>query len=204
MLSFWKNKIISLRICRHRAFHEQSYGKRVLLSAIWKTGGSLTIEAALVLTLFLFAMLTLLSLSSLLLFTIRTQEALHQQAKYLAQQAYIEWEFDEKAVQYAVLEQIGPPPYWRRHRLIMGQQDLIFQKQTCRTENLLSLRLAMRQRFRMICSAYCVIDLLKAVLCTHGLDMKRGLMEENMAFWRNMFILQKTVRSITATVNAVT
>lgn len=107
MLSFWKNKKISLRICRHSPFHKRSDRRRVLLSATRKPAGSLTIEAALVLPLFLFAMLALLSLLSLLLFSVRVQEVLHQQARYLAQQAYVEWETDEKAVESAVMEEIG-------------------------------------------------------------------------------------------------
>ncbi len=109
ILSFWKNKKISLRICRHRPFHERIDRKRVLLSATKESAGSLTIEAALVLPLFLFALLSLLSLLSLLLFSVRMQEALHQQTKYLAQQAFVEWETDEIAVQEAVVKEIGEP-----------------------------------------------------------------------------------------------
>ncbi|MFT3982667.1 MAG: hypothetical protein QM697_02070 [Lachnospiraceae bacterium] len=79
----------------------------MLLSVIMKPAGSLTIEAALVLPLFLFAMLSLLSLLSLLLFSVRVQEVLHQQTKYLAQQAYVEWETDVTALQTAFIEEIG-------------------------------------------------------------------------------------------------
>ncbi len=104
--SFWKNKKISLRICRHRFFNERINRKRVLLSTAAESVGSLTIEAALVLPLFLFSMLALLSLLSLLLFSVRMQETLHQQTKYLAQQAYEKWETDDIAVQEAIVKDL--------------------------------------------------------------------------------------------------
>ncbi|HOO27976.1 MAG TPA: hypothetical protein PLU43_05885 [Lachnospiraceae bacterium] len=80
--------------------------------------GSLTVEAALVLPLFLFSMIALLSLLSLLLFHVRVQGVLQQQAKYMAQQAYTEAAFDKEDVCLSVLDEIGE--YMLSHAPIKG------------------------------------------------------------------------------------
>lgn len=113
MLSFGQIKNSSLQICRHQFFQIKANRKRVLLLAVplrrkaKVQTGSLTIEAALVLPMFLFALISLLSLLSLLLFYMKLQGALHQQARYMAEQAYISWDFTVEEIQTAVLERIG-------------------------------------------------------------------------------------------------
>lgn len=111
MLSFAQIKKPSLQICRQKLLQSKQKRKRVLLlTTPCKTPckkGSLTIEAALVLPMFLFAMLSIISLLSLLLFHMKLQGALHQQAKSIAQQAYIEWNFSEAEVQMGILDEVG-------------------------------------------------------------------------------------------------
>lgn len=107
MLSFVQIKKSSLQICRQKLLQSKQKRKRVLLLTTPYKRGSLTIEAALVLPMFLFAMLSILSLLGLLLFYMKLQGALHQQAKYIAKQAYAEWDFSEAELQMEILDEIG-------------------------------------------------------------------------------------------------
>ena len=68
--------------------------------------GSLTIEASLVIPVFLFAMFLVLSVINLLRFHLNLQEAVHQEAKKLAITAYESWDCSEASVRSSVLSRL--------------------------------------------------------------------------------------------------
>lgn len=68
---------------------------------------SLTIEASLVLPLFLFMMICFLSLSSLMLFQVRLKEAIHEEAKVIAMEKAANISFSEGDVRTDILDRIG-------------------------------------------------------------------------------------------------
>ncbi len=68
--------------------------------------GSLTIEASLVIPLFLFAMFMVLSVIDLMRFHLNLQEAVHQVAGELAVTAYSEWDCTEGSVRADVLKRL--------------------------------------------------------------------------------------------------
>ena len=72
-----------------------------------KARGSLTIEASLVIPLFLFAMFLILSVINLLRFHLNLQEAVHQETKKLAMTAYDTWDCSEGSVRSAVLSRLN-------------------------------------------------------------------------------------------------
>ena len=71
-----------------------------------KAEGSLTIEASLVIPIFLFAMFLVLSVINLLRFHLNLQEAVHQETKKLALTAYDSWDCSEGSVRSAVLARL--------------------------------------------------------------------------------------------------
>ena len=71
-----------------------------------KPKGSLTIEASLVVPVFLFAMFMVLSVINLLRFHLNLQEAVHQETKKLAETAYSEWNCSEGSVRSEVLKRL--------------------------------------------------------------------------------------------------
>ncbi len=71
--------------------------------------GSLTIEASLILPLFLFAMFLALSLINLMRFHLNLQEAVHQETRKLAMTAYREWNASTGSVGGEVLARINGP-----------------------------------------------------------------------------------------------
>lgn len=71
-----------------------------------KLKGSLTIEASLVIPIFLFAMFMVLSVINLLRFHINLQEAVHQETKWLAMTAYDEWDCSQESVRSGVLSRL--------------------------------------------------------------------------------------------------
>ena len=71
-----------------------------------KLRGSLTIEASLVIPIFLFAMFLVLSVINLLRFHLNLQEAVHQETKKLAMTAYESWNCSEGSVRSAVLARL--------------------------------------------------------------------------------------------------
>ena len=76
-------------------------GKRINAS------GSLSIEAALVLPMFLFMMVCMLSLSALLLFQIKLKESLHEEAKYAAMNSVDKGFPSEGELKDKILEGMG-------------------------------------------------------------------------------------------------
>lgn len=68
--------------------------------------GSLTIEASLVLPIFLFAMFLALSLLNLMRFHLNLQEALHQEARKLAMTSYREWNASSGAIAGQVIARL--------------------------------------------------------------------------------------------------
>ncbi|MCR5420914.1 MAG: pilus assembly protein [Lachnospiraceae bacterium] len=68
--------------------------------------GSLTVEASLVIPIFLFTMFLILSVINLLRFHLNLQEAVHQEAKRLSVVAYEKWNFSEGTIKEAVLSGI--------------------------------------------------------------------------------------------------
>ena len=68
--------------------------------------GSLTIEASLVIPVFLFAMFMILSVINLLRFHVNLQEAVHQETKKLAMMAYSEWNCTSESVRADVLKRL--------------------------------------------------------------------------------------------------
>ena len=68
--------------------------------------GSLTIEASLVIPIFLFTMFLVLSLINLLRFHLNLQEAVHQETRELALKAYSEWEATADTVKAGVLKRL--------------------------------------------------------------------------------------------------
>ena len=68
--------------------------------------GSLTIEASLVLPIFLFAMFLALSVINLMRFHLNLQEAVHQEARKLAMTSYREWNVSAGSVGGAVLARL--------------------------------------------------------------------------------------------------
>ena len=68
--------------------------------------GSLTIEASLVIPVFLFAMFMVLSVTDLLRFHLNLQEAVHQETKKLAMTSYDEWIDPEGSVRAGVLSRL--------------------------------------------------------------------------------------------------
>ena len=72
-----------------------------------KVRGSLTIEASLVIPVFLFAMFLILSVINLLRFHLNLQEAVHQETKKLAMTAYDSWNCTEGSVRSAVLSRLN-------------------------------------------------------------------------------------------------
>ena len=69
--------------------------------------GSLTIEASLVLPIFLFAMFLALSLVNLMRFHLNLQEAVHQETRKLAMTSYKEWNASSGSVGSAVLARLN-------------------------------------------------------------------------------------------------
>jgi hypothetical protein len=70
--------------------------------------GSLTIEASLVLPIFLFAMFLALSIINLMRFHLNLQEAVHQETRYLAMTAYKEYNLSVGNVKNTVLARLDP------------------------------------------------------------------------------------------------
>lgn len=68
---------------------------------------SLTIEASLVLPIFLFMMICFLSLSALMLFQVRLKEGLHEEAKIIAMQKASDKNFSANDVKKDVLDRMG-------------------------------------------------------------------------------------------------
>ena len=68
--------------------------------------GSLTIEASLVIPLFMFSMFMILSVIDLLRFHINLQEAVHQEARNTAFRAYEKWDSSEESIRSAVLARL--------------------------------------------------------------------------------------------------
>lgn len=68
--------------------------------------GSLTIEASLVLPIFLFVMFLALSIVNLMRFHLNLQEAVHQETRMLAMTAYREWNASSGSVSGAVLARL--------------------------------------------------------------------------------------------------
>ena len=68
--------------------------------------GSLTIEASLVIPVFLFAMFLVLSVINLLRFHLNLQEAVHQEAKKLAMTAFESWDCSDGSVRSSVLARL--------------------------------------------------------------------------------------------------
>lgn len=66
--------------------------------------GSLTIEASLVIPLFMFASFMVLSVINLMRFHLNLQEAVHQEAARLSILAYEEWDVSEGSVRAAILD----------------------------------------------------------------------------------------------------
>lgn len=81
--------------------------KRVLSFVTHRRQASLTIETALVLPIFVFAMILLLMVSDALCLHVNIQRALHQNAIETAMSAYSERQFDEDALFAKVVEDIG-------------------------------------------------------------------------------------------------
>ena len=71
-------------------------------------GGSLTIEASLILPIFIFAMFLALSLINLMRFHLNLQEAIHQEMGKLALRAYREWNVSQAGVGSSVLARLDP------------------------------------------------------------------------------------------------
>ena len=69
--------------------------------------GSLTIEASLVLPIFLFFMICFLSLSSLMLFMVRLKEAMHEEAKIIAMERADGKEYSLNSVKEDILAAVG-------------------------------------------------------------------------------------------------
>ena len=69
--------------------------------------GSLTIEASLVIPLFMFAMFTVLSIINLLRFHLNLEEALHQEARELAVTAYSRWDITPDGIREGVLGRLN-------------------------------------------------------------------------------------------------
>ena len=68
--------------------------------------GSLTIEASLVIPIFLFSMFLVLSVINLQRFHLNLQEALHQETKKLAMEAYTKWDASGGKIKGAVTERL--------------------------------------------------------------------------------------------------
>ena len=72
-----------------------------------KPAGSLTIEASLVIPIFLFAVFLVLSLINLMRFHINLQEAVHQETRKLAMTAFGEWDASAGSVQGEVISRLN-------------------------------------------------------------------------------------------------
>ncbi|MCR4807215.1 MAG: pilus assembly protein [Lachnospiraceae bacterium] len=70
--------------------------------------GSLTIEASLVLPIFLFAMFLVMSLMNLMRFHLNLQEAVHQETRMLAMTAYSEWNASSASIGGRVIARLDP------------------------------------------------------------------------------------------------
>lgn len=81
--------------------------KKRVLSFVTRKQASLTIETALVLPIFVFAMVMLLTVSDALRLHANIQRALHQQAKEIAMLAYSERHFNEEEFYTKIVEDIG-------------------------------------------------------------------------------------------------
>lgn len=81
--------------------------KNTDINKIRKKAGSLTIEASLVMPLFMFMMICVISLSSLLLFQLRLKESLHEEVKVIAMKSISEGYPDENEVKKVIEASVG-------------------------------------------------------------------------------------------------
>lgn len=88
------------------SIYEVIKNKFILSSKSDARKGSITIEASLVLPVFVFAMFLVLSLLNLLRFHMSLNEEIHQVVKEMAMEAYSDWDYSEGSVKAEVLERI--------------------------------------------------------------------------------------------------
>ncbi|MCR5508901.1 MAG: pilus assembly protein [Lachnospiraceae bacterium] len=72
----------------------------------YREKGSLTIEAALVIPVFMFAVFMVLSVINLMRFHVNLQEAVHQEASLTAMTAYEKWDADEDVLRRAIIGKV--------------------------------------------------------------------------------------------------
>ncbi len=146
MIAIKKKKIKDILVKPIDRKTQNDFGKERVSSFITRIQkGSLTIEAAMALPIFLFASVLILMLSDALCLHTTIEAALHQNVKKAAQQAYVHAP-DENQLYQNIMEDIGLE-YLERAPIEGGSSGIFFENSSVGASDRIDLRVQYRLKF---------------------------------------------------------